>query len=348
MQIRALTYFRAIAILFIVGGHFLTQAGFVETRLDMTLWRNFIEGGTTFFVFISGFLFHRVFAPRFDYTRFLRGKMRNVLLPYLILSVPVAAMFLTIAPLGWDFFFETPRGEGVRDGVVLPWLQLLATGRHATAYWYVPFVILLFFCAPLHMRFIQLGTRAQLALTLGGLAVALLVQKPIYEINKLHALVYYTPIYLIGILTSLHWDRLRPAVMRHSAVLFATAAVLLVAMTFDGALGNYRRFADTPLVSIDLMMLQKITLSFAILGLLCHLEARDLPFLDEIAERSFAIFFLHPILILLFEASGLLPDLGWHWANYVMWFIAVFGGSYVIAGGARGALGSRSRLILGY
>lgn len=347
MHIRSLTYFRALAILFIVGGHFMREVDFMHPRLDILLWRNFVEGGTTFFVFISGFLFHRVFAPRFDYTRFMRGKLRNVLLPYVILSVPAIAIFFTLTPHAWEAFFGAPRGEGLWAGHLRPILQLLITGRHAIAYWYVPFAILLFLCAPLHMRFIRLGLRWQIAITATLLLAALLLQKPSLDLNKLHALAYYTPVYLIGIMTSLHWEQMRPLLARRWPLLFGIVIALVLAAALDGSYGNYIRRAHTPLLALDLMMAQKIVLTFAILGLLTRLERYNLPALNEIAERSFGIFFLHPILIVLLATSGVLPDLGWDWANYLLWFAAVFGGSYVIAGGARSVLGPRSRLILG-
>jgi len=44
--------------------------------------------GTALFVFISGFLFHHIFYSRFNYRAFISRKIKDVLVPYLVLSTP--------------------------------------------------------------------------------------------------------------------------------------------------------------------------------------------------------------------------------------------------------------------
>jgi len=59
-MIKSIEYFRAIAIILIVAGHLLL-AGIESSYLFELAIQNIIFGGTTLFVFISGFLFHHVF-----------------------------------------------------------------------------------------------------------------------------------------------------------------------------------------------------------------------------------------------------------------------------------------------
>lgn len=87
MEVNSFNHFRAIAILFIIAGHSFGAVGMVFDHLYELSIRNFIAGGTSLFVFISGFLFHHVFYPKFQYKKFLIQKCYNVLLPYLILGL---------------------------------------------------------------------------------------------------------------------------------------------------------------------------------------------------------------------------------------------------------------------
>jgi len=72
-HLQSLVYFRGIAIVLIVAGHCYSISGWhIGTTGDRFL-ANLISGSTTLFVFISGFLFHHVFYPKFQYGKFMEG-----------------------------------------------------------------------------------------------------------------------------------------------------------------------------------------------------------------------------------------------------------------------------------
>ena len=65
MYLNIINHFRAFEIIFIVLGHCSGLANFTFDNAYSHTFENFILGGTTFFVFISGFLFHHVFYGKF-------------------------------------------------------------------------------------------------------------------------------------------------------------------------------------------------------------------------------------------------------------------------------------------
>lgn len=72
MYLHSLEYFRGVAIVFIVAGHCYVLSDWqFPTVLERSL-ANVLTASTALFVFISGFLFHHVFYPRFNYVKFIK------------------------------------------------------------------------------------------------------------------------------------------------------------------------------------------------------------------------------------------------------------------------------------
>lgn len=117
-------------------------------------------------------MFHYVFYEQFDYNRFVAKKIRNVLVPYLMLSLAGIALYLVAArPLP---FADTLLPGGVSS--LFDYLGLLSvylwTGRVATAYWYIPFILVVFLLSPVFIRYIRLSLQSRLAILLSLLAVS--------------------------------------------------------------------------------------------------------------------------------------------------------------------------------
>src|SRR6516164_5663513 len=89
---------RAIAIVLIVAGHSYWLAGLKVDTFAERWVANLIFGETAMFVFISGFLFHHIFLPKFDYLRFMKGKTKTILIPYLLLSCLAISLLLLVRP----------------------------------------------------------------------------------------------------------------------------------------------------------------------------------------------------------------------------------------------------------
>ena len=74
MFLTSFSYYRGIAIVLIVIGHCYGLSGWTFTYYPERDLANILTGGTVLFVFISGFLFHQVFYPGFDFRWFLTKK----------------------------------------------------------------------------------------------------------------------------------------------------------------------------------------------------------------------------------------------------------------------------------
>jgi hypothetical protein len=158
-------------------------------------------GSTTMFVLISGFFFHNTFYPTFSWGPFLRTKLVNVGVPFLTLTALYCAVFPLL--LGQAPVVEFRRGVngGFLDFALL-YLQYAFTGRSMSSYWYVPFIVLIFAASPLFIRFIKLRLPLQLLVFAAALFVSVLVHRPENNDNPFHSALYFSAVYLLGILTS--------------------------------------------------------------------------------------------------------------------------------------------------
>lgn len=336
-------YLRGLAIGVIVLGHSI----FLAQPLFPALLENLLRGGTGLFVFISGFFFHRVFAARFDYRDFVAKKAKALLIPFVFISL----LALLIRAFGWW-----------QDG--LPWQQnllnvwyTLRNGYVLYPHWYIPFILLTFCCAPLHMRFLQLHCRWQLLLLLAFSVVALFLHRPQSNNNFLQSLVYYTPFYLLGVLVSQYYARVHQ--WRGLLLLGSVLVVVVTALSQTylwGHLGNYHKAAFS-YEGLDLQFVQVLFACIALLLLCYHLHWRWLQqHLAWLAELSFPIFFIHPLLTIALENlvqteafKPFLPaaNIQLSLAIFVATFIVQFYGSVVIAVVLRHTLGSDSKWLIG-
>lgn len=340
MQLYSLTLFRAIAIVMVVLSHATaTGAIALDTGPELFVW-NLFAGPTTLFVFISGFLFHHVFLKRFEFGAFFTKKLKNLVVPYVVLSFVALAVGCT------DFNFA-PTGDWLEQLKLSAYF--LATGDAAISYWYIPFVVVLFALAPLHAHFATLTVRAQ-AWIMGVLFLAaLFVHRPPDCIGVVQNLVYFTPTYLLGMFCSQHRDKVYPLLKRHELPLLAAVLLITLQQTLSGHPGNYFK----PMFEfggIDLMLIQKVCLSLFLLSFLRRLEGwRSRP-VDILADTSFAVFFLHPIPLQVFSDSPhiapLLQQESW------LLYLAVTAMCIVLCAAAalwaRRVFGAQSRLLTGY
>lgn len=336
-------YLRGLTIALIVLGHSI----FLAQPLFPALLENLLRGGTGLFVFISGFFFHRVFAARFVYRDFIAKKAKALLIPFAFISL----LALLIRALGWW-----------QDG--LPWQQnllnvwyTLRNGYVLYPHWYIPFILLTFLCSPLHMRFLQLHSRWQLVFLLAFSVIALFMHRPQSNANYLQSLVYFTPFYLLGMLFSQYYTALRRWHWPLLMISIAFVAVTALGQTYVWVhLGNYHKAAFS-YEGLDLQFVQ-VMFGCIVLLLLCyHLHWCWLQqHLAWLAELSFPIFFIHPLLTIALENLVLIEllqpflpatSVATSLAIFVLTFAAQFYGSVVIAVLIRRIANRHSRFIIG-
>ena len=84
--------FRGLAISLIVAVHCLSIFDWSASP-GLERWlKILLLNATVFFLFIAGYLFQHLSA-RFHYPSYLQTKFRNVVLPYLVVSIPALILF---------------------------------------------------------------------------------------------------------------------------------------------------------------------------------------------------------------------------------------------------------------
>ncbi len=294
MWLNSFNYFRGVAILFIVAGHTLYMSGWTIDTVFEKFLADLVLGGTTLFVFISGFLFHHVYFKRYNYRKFMGTKFRNVLLPYLVLSLPLVLYFVLFT--GWGPYGHHIFGEktGLLSSYLLPVLRYLWTGRVMEAYWYIPFIMVVFVFSPLMMAYARLRPAPRVAIFFVLLLVSLFLQRPIDNISVLHSTIYFLPVFLFGITVSIDKEWFYRVFDRREPLLLA--AVFLFAFLqarYYPVFGNLHKPALQAALP-DVLLLQKLFLALFFMILLHRYEERESWVLDRLASTSFAIYFLHP------------------------------------------------------
>lgn len=340
MQIYSLSIFRALAILLVVYSHTdVLGALAFDTFPEMVFW-NILSGATTMFVFISGFLFDHVFLKKFKFASFFAKKFKNLFIPY------IGATFVALALGCAEIPVETFQGD-MRELTISAYM--LAFGHASLAYWYIPFAITLFAMAPLHAKFATLNVRWQLAIVGVLLVIALLIHRPMLNLGPVHNLLYYTPTYLIGMMCSQHRNVVYPLIERFLWPLLGAVLGLATLEALLGHAGNYGNVLFN-FAGIDLMLAQKLLLCLFMLGFLRRCENQRSPAIDFLSEASFAIFFLHPIImqLLLYSpfAAPFVEQESWY--RYVVLSTLCLLICATIAWAARRLLGQQSRLLTGY
>jgi surface polysaccharide O-acyltransferase-like enzyme len=337
-------YFRAIAILLIIIGH-CYNAWDRDQIWERTLV-NLISGDTALFVFISGFFFHHVYFPKYNYWRFVKNKAKVVFMPYLILS----CLFLA-----WYYFNH---GEIAMASVLHEYISPelnnigliianLLTGRTLWAYWYIPFVMLVFLLSPVFIRFIHLKLATKIFITTVLFIVSMWVHRPSWELNPFHSLIYYSPYYLLGIIYSMERNKINTWIEGKALILLIVTVSTATAMYLLGQTDNLGKASILAWNGIDFMVIQKLSLIPFMLAFTMFLQKYDLPLLNTLASMSFALYFLHQWVLSFFRSAGLM-DIEHGFAGVVLLFTATVIFSYLLARTIKLMIGSKSRYMIGW
>jgi len=358
-HIAYIEYFRAMAILMIISGHTFVLAWSHFADEDPTtaglsflnVVPSLINSGTAYFVFISGFLYRQVFFDRMPFGEFMRRKALYIGLPYLCMGLPVA-----IAEIASGTFSITM----MKDGVAYPQnsfvdlVVLMATGRMVNAYWYIPFIFLVFLASPLFDRFIRLPAHLRFGIVAAAFVLAMWVHRPIGNLNPFHSFLYFANIYMFGMLFCEHRHRIMAYVARPLPV--ALLACLILAIAFAQALvfndtSNIERAPGDGWIPLgfDLMLIQKYVGFFLFCGFFALWGGYAAKPLRYLAHNSFGLYFVHAIVIavLMRMPMALSPHVGEPITDFLLYFIVVLAISLLTIEIGKRLLGKYSRYIIG-
>jgi peptidoglycan/LPS O-acetylase OafA/YrhL len=332
----SLEAFRAIAIICVVAGHAISSTGWVIDSPIEKFIANIILGGTNLFVFISGYLFHHVFRNRYTFKDFMLQKAQRVLVPYLFLSALPILMAV-----------KNDHSSGIL-GAIRSYIGHLGIGDVWICYWYVPFVMAMFALSPIHRWFAGLPAKVQLTSVSLMLALASVIQRPINNIGIPQLIIYFTPVYLTGIVASVHRQRLMAFLSRHHVKLLVVALGLAALQAvLHVNTGSYHKPWGT-ISNIDLQLIQKIILCGWLLYALQWFDRRENKAISLLAASSFAVFFLHPYVLDIWLRT-------WKHHAFLSGGVAlpvavsiILGTSILCALAIRKVAGKRSRYLIGW
>jgi surface polysaccharide O-acyltransferase-like enzyme len=302
MYVNSINYFRGISVIFIVSGHSLGLADFTYDSIAGNTLFNITKGGTSFFVFISGFLFHHIFYEKFKFKGFIIKKIKYLLLPYLILStIPIIYLLLRIFI---SVIFSSSTFSNQYEALLsFPILRhyLTGVGQNFTGYWYVPFIMIVFAMSPIFVRFIKLKLKSQILIALFLLICSVFMHRGTYQhvFTIFQNVLFFTPVYLLGIISSEKKEIIYSKLTGKEFYILVLFLTLALIQAYSGKLGNYSK-APFTFGGIDLMIIQKILLCLFFMIFLNRFETQKLRLLEIIAENSFGVYFTHGIIIMFF------------------------------------------------
>ncbi|MDR6349072.1 acyltransferase family protein [Pantoea sp. SORGH_AS_0659] len=139
-------YIRGIAIFFIVTTHcnLFTTDDSVLARL----WSEVLREWTAIFLLISGFLFQYL-VPRYEVKKFYASKFKNVILPYLIISIPAISIYVLGLKKEHNW---VDINELMKHSILYILIFFYATGANLGPLWFIPMLSLIFLSSiPLKM-----------------------------------------------------------------------------------------------------------------------------------------------------------------------------------------------------
>ena len=284
--------FRGLAILFIVAGHCASFFAWTAHGSAEGFAKDLFDDSTFFFVFIAGFLFQTT-ERRFSYPDYLVRKLRNVIAPYIVAITPAIVYALVRGTHSFDA--ESLHQLSMPEKIGYFMLYGGSTINHAL--WFVPVIALYFLASPLLIA-IDRQKHAYLVL-LVLLPVSLLMHRPSFSHghNLLLAL-YFLSAFVLGMCCSRFRVPLLSWLDRHLAIV-VVASLMLFLGHFLGSEHHGKYTTDEPFDYqhpgglIDWIFLQKMLMSFALLGLVRHFRQGLSGPLGFLGDKSFTIYFFH-------------------------------------------------------
>ena len=236
--------FRGFAILVIVVTHCFSLFDWSANPGLADVMKRVFANGTIFFVFISGYLFQHL-SGNYRVIDFYRKKFRNIVVPYVLASVPALILF--------GAFVRRPGAPaGLYDSPVLErMVHFLATGSHLAPFWYLPTLIVFFAASPL-LRWMD--RRPWFYLCLPAL-LPVLVLVPCHEPNPLVGFVHYLPVWVLGMACS-RFRRVANKWLDRGLWPLLSLAGLLFAAELAFAPGRYSWYSEAQKLLLALVLLE--------------------------------------------------------------------------------------------
>lgn len=338
--------FRAIAIFAVVATHALYDLEWTATnRMWAKVCVSVVQNGTVAFVFVAGFLFQHLLG-RFRYSTYLSTKVRFVILPYVLVSLPYVLLQKT---RHFGIFADgVKRSHGDLAHLAV---QYLSGSQMPIPLWFIPMIAVYYLLAPV---FVAIDRHPRWYWSLPPLLLlASFAHRPQHQTQLNQSLLYFLPVYLSGMFVSHFWERIAAWARR---LRWPLLAVALACIAFEvayrdrtGAIESATMFSTERGV-FDVNLYAKLILSVVCLEALRGAPAWLHRVLASPAEMSFGIFFLHYYFV--FFAHDLRVAIGSApWAgglvNLLLYTTVLVILSMAVVWVVRRVTGERSRYLVG-
>lgn len=268
--------FRGVAIILIVCAHTVPSLDWSANPILGRSIDALANQASIFFFFIAGYLFQHL-SGRFKYGKYLLQKLKTVIVPYLIVSIPALFVFTELVQRQgvWSWFYTIPRWKQV--------VLFIVTGKHMAPLWFVPTITLLYLAAPLLIKIDRKFPKFYW-LIIPLLALSTVIGRTHYT-PPLGPAIYLLPIYLLGMLYSRERER--------AELLVKKFWIPLCLLTFLGLCGYALGWSQPPYFQ----MIAKAPAALLITAALHRWHNFFGKRLDYIAHISFGIFFVHAYFI---------------------------------------------------
>jgi probable poly-beta-1,6-N-acetyl-D-glucosamine export protein len=343
---------RGLAILFVVGVH---AGGYDTDWVSHPGLRHFLQtffdpsegNGTVLFLFIGGFLFQHLTQNQFDYKKFLEQKFLNIILPYIIISIPLILIRLNTS---FDSL-SLPKGFSERP-LVYQFFHHLILGTHMPPFWFISTIVLFYFSSPiLHAIDNRKFYRYFFPFVLLS---CFFTYRPEHNANPILAYFHFIPIYICGMWASfnrerivgLGWKLLGPLLLIYITLTILDLIGVMPALPREI---SFEQVLATRALVFNIYMFKAVVLCLSLLVVFYKLSAKEMPLLEILGHYSFGVFFVHYVLISVTRKilESLKIGIDFSAVTYLIYFVFVLMLSIVTVYLVKRLTGRYSRYLIG-
>jgi peptidoglycan/LPS O-acetylase OafA/YrhL len=310
-----------------------------ELRPLFAISETLFHNATIYFAVMSGLLFSLI-LKEYSWKKFYLGKVKNVLLPYIVFSV----MFAFLSGL----LIVTPGTEPLTVNDVVNKLPMhIITGSSFAHMWYIPVLMVLFLLTPV---FNVIVTNKKFLPVLIFILLAPLFFSRSWPNFIWENFVFFFGPYVFGMLVGNHYNQAHLLIGKYKGTLWfvacITSAILgyLYLIEFESILGIK--------LQESMGYIQKLSICFIVLNFMQRNENKSPQFLSQLGDYSFSIYFVHMFFVAVFGfimlTTGLTPPniLGIFLSGFLLLPLAILA-SMVFTWLIKKAMGKYSRLVIG-
>lgn len=343
-------YLRGVAILYVISVHARGYSSYWESAPEtyrvLDSFSDPSEGnGTTLFLFIGGFLFQHLTTKYFHFGKYLTQKFKNLILPYIIISLP-----LIWIRLHTDFQSPSLPEDFHTWSMLRQAGHLLLTGAHLPPFWFISTIILFYFTAPiLH----ALDNKTFYTYVFPFiLLLCLFTYRPQHNANPLLAYLHFIPVYMTGMWASYFRNKIlsdKPALLMSLLTVYLALCVAEIA----GWITTPRNISFEDVLSgtvvFNIYLFKSLLLCYTWLIFFYQLRERQLPALDLLGTYSFGLFFVHYFFISIsreiLERNGM--SFEFSLLTYLIYFVIILMISVLTVYSVKRITGRYSRYLIG-